>query len=79
MHSLDSSRCLHITARGERCPAAALEDAEFCEAHLTPPEALAESSELPFFFRLLRRTGAALLLAMFLLQLWVGLRILYGY
>ena len=69
-------RCLYLDARGQQCPTVAIEGCEFCEAHLPLPD-LEEPSELPVFYRLLRRTGAALLLAMFLLQFYVAMRLLY--
>ena len=72
-----TTRCLYVDCRGERCPAMASEGFEFCEAHLPLPNG-EEPSELPFFHRFLRRTGAALLLAIFLLQFYVAMRLLYG-
>ena len=74
-------RCLYIYTGGERCHSPVLEGAEFCLEHLPLPEVTEGegSSELPPIYRTARRAGAAFLLLLFLLQLWVGLRALYGF
>ncbi len=54
-----------------------IEGAEFCDAHLPLP-ASEEPIELSFTHRLLRRGAAALLLALFLLQFYVTMKVLFG-
>lgn len=71
-------RCLYLDSEGRPCPMTAIEGAEFCEAHLPLPLG-EEPCELPFFYRLLRRAGAALLLAVFLFQFYVAMQLLYGW
>jgi hypothetical protein len=68
-------RCLHLNSQGEQCPGPALEGREFCEAHL--PGSPDEILELPPGFRVARRLGAALLLGIFLLQVYVVLKALF--
>ena len=70
-------RCLHLDSEGRSCPTAPIEGAEFCEAHLPLPPS-EEPSELPSVYRLFRRTAAALLLALFLLQFYVAMKFLFG-
>lgn len=71
-------RCVYIDSQGRQCLLAAVEGAEFCDEHLPLPLS-EEPTELPFFYRAARRAAAALLLAMVLLQFYVGLRLLYGW
>jgi len=52
----------------------AMEGAEFCEAHLPTP--LEEAIVLPWAYRLTRRLGAAVLLGIILLQLYVMVKMM---
>ena len=70
-------RCLHIDSGGRSCSLAPIEGAEFCEAHFPLP-ASEEPTELSFAHRLLRRSAAALLLALFLLQFYATMKFLLG-
>lgn len=70
------AQCLHIDARGRRCPEAAGEDVPFCSRHRAPsePQPLLLGGEGR---RLLFRLAALLLLAIFLAPLLVqGYRLL---
>jgi len=71
-------RCLYIDGEGRQCPLHAVDGAEFCDVHLPVPVA-EEPAELPRFYRVVRRTFAALMLTVVLLQIYVGLRLLYGW
>jgi len=67
-------RCLHLNSAGEQCPMPAMEGAEFCEAHLPTP--LEEAIVLPWAYRLTRRLGAAVLLGIIVLQLYVMMKMM---
>ncbi len=71
-------QCLFLDSRNRQCPREALEGVEFCEDHLLPADG-EPPSDIPVIYRLTRRVLAAMLLGMFLLQLYVGLRLLYGW
>ncbi len=71
--------CLYIYPDGTRCPSAALESEDFCADHLPLTSEVDPPSELPSAYRLARRLGAAVLLALFLLQLIATLRRLFGW
>jgi hypothetical protein len=51
-----------------------MEGAEFCEAHFPTP--LEEAIVLPWAYRLARRLGAAVLLGIILLQLYVMMKMM---
>lgn len=57
---------------------AAIQGTEFCDSHLPVPPS-EEALQLPFAYRLARRVGAAILLAMFLTQFYIGMRLLLGW
>ncbi len=69
-------RCLYIYNDGQQCPMPAMEAQEFCDSHLPLPDH-EEPVRLPLFFRFVRRLGAVALLALFLMQLYIRLRMLY--
>lgn len=54
------------------------EGCEFCVDHLPVLEAH-EPLEVPWSHRVIRRAAAAFLLALFLLQLYEGLKLAYGF
>jgi hypothetical protein len=72
-------QCLFLDSRNQQCPRTALEGIEFCDDHLPAVEDGEPPSNIPLIYRLTRRVLAALLLGMFLMQLYVGLRLLYGW
>jgi hypothetical protein len=71
------TRCLFIYSNGEQCPMSAVEGCEFCVDHV-PAEAH-EPLETPWSQRVIRRAAAAFLLGLFLLQLYEGLKLAYGF
>ncbi len=71
-------QCLHIYSDGKQCPMPAMEASEFCVSHLPVPHSEDAPIQLPLFFRFIRRLGAAVLLGLFLLQLYVWLRAMYA-
>ncbi len=70
-------RCLHIYPDGTQCPLLALEEENFCVDHLQ--QCFEEPIEKSGQYAIVRRLGALLLLGLFLLQLIVRLRAVYGW